>query len=143
MLTIGKLALSADVTTDTIRFYEKQKLLIPARKSDAGYRLYDAGAVQRLRFIKQAQSCGFSLAEIGDLLAVRNRDAACCQDIRHVAIEKKLQLEHRIKTLRAMSDALSALINVCDDGAKSLEACPIIAALENGINQNITGERHD
>ena len=142
MLTIGKLALSADVTTDSVRFYEKQNLLAPARKTDAGYRLYDDTAIRRLRFIKQAQQCGFSLAEIRELLALKSSDAACCKDVRSVAIEKKLHLEHKIKALRVMSQALSELIMICDDETRPLEDCPILAALESSMAQQLKGTRN-
>ena len=139
MLTIGKLAHSADVTTDSVRFYEKQNLLAPARKTHAGYRLYDDTAIRRLRFIKQAQQCGFSLAEIRELLALKSSDAACCKDVRSVAIEKKLHLEHKIKALRVMSQALSKLITICDDETRPLEDCPILAALESSMAQQLKG----
>lgn len=142
MLTIGKLALSADVTTDTVRYYEKEGLLAPARKTDAGYRLYDDAAIRRLRFIKQAQHCGFSLAEIRELLALKNSDAACCKDVRSVAIEKKLHLEHKIKALRVMSQALSDLITICDDDTRPLEECPILAALESSMALQLKGNRN-
>lgn len=135
MLTIGKLALRVDVTTDTVRYYEKEGLLAPARKTDAGYRLYDDTAIRRLRFIKQAQHCGFSLAEIRELLALKSSDAACCKDVRSVAIEKKLYLEHKIKALQVMSQALSELITICNDETKPLEECPILAALESSMEK--------
>lgn len=142
MLTIGKLALRSDVTTDAIRYYEKQGLLAPARKTDAGYRLYDDQAIRRLRFIKQAQHCGFSLTEIRELLALKSSDAACCKDVRSVAIEKKLHLEHRIKALRVMSQALSELIAVCADETKPLGECPILAALENSMEKQSKGNQN-
>lgn len=142
MLTIGKLALSADVTTDTVRFYEKQSLLAPARKSDAGYRLYDDSSTRRLRFIKQAQQCGFSLAEVRELLTLKSSDAACCKDVRSVAIEKKLHLEHKIKALRVMSQALSELITICNDETRPLEECPILAALESSMALQLKGNRN-
>ena len=107
MRTIGKLALQADVTTDTVRYYEKEGLLAPASKTGAGYRLYDEDAVRRLRFIKQAQQCGFSLTEIRELLTLKNSDSACCKDVKSVAIAKKLQLEHKVRALQVMSQALS------------------------------------
>lgn len=133
MHTIGKLALQADVTTDTVRYYEKQGLLAPASKTQAGYRLYGEDAVRRLRFIRQAQQCGFSLMDIRELLALRNSDAACCKDVRSVAIEKKLQLEHKIRALQAMSQALTRLIAICNDETRPLDQCPILAALENSM----------
>src|SRR5262249_34961553 len=71
MLTIGKLARIADVSSDTLRYYEQQGLIAPAGRSPVGYRLYDKDSARRLRFIKQAQHCGFTLAEIRDLLVLR------------------------------------------------------------------------
>lgn len=140
MYTIGKLAQHADVTTDTVRYYEKESLLAPARKTDAGYRLYDEDAVRRLRFIRRAQQCGFSLTEIRELLALKSSDDACCKDVRGVAVEKKLQLEHKIRALQVMSSALSELISVCNDETKPLDECPILAALENSIAKQMKGE---
>lgn len=139
MYTIGKLAAQADVTADTVRYYEKEGLLVPTRKTDAGYRLYDDDTVRRLRFIRQAQQCGFSLGEIGELLALKNSNEACCKDVRSVAIDKKLQLEHKIRALSAMSHALSELIAICDDASRPLDECPILGALENGMARQMKG----
>jgi MerR family Zn(II)-responsive transcriptional regulator of zntA len=140
MYTIGKLAQKTDLTTDTLRYYEKEGLLAPARKTDAGYRLYDEDAARRLRFIKQAQQCGFSLGEIGELLTLKNSDAACCKDVRSVAIEKKLQLEHKIRALQRMSQALTELISICTEETRPLDECPILAALENSMAKQANGE---
>ena len=60
MLTIGKLAKQARVTTDTIRFYERIALIEATSKTSSGYRLYTEESVKRLRFIRHAQRCGFS-----------------------------------------------------------------------------------
>lgn len=139
MLMIGKLAREVGVTPDTVRYYEKEGLLAPARKSDAGYRLYDEDAARRLRFIRQAQQCGFTLLEIRELLTLKNSDAACCKDVKSVAIAKKLQLEHKIRALQAMSDALSGLIAICDDETRPLDECPILAALENSMARQSKG----
>jgi len=135
MLTIGKIAEQALVTTDTIRFYEREGLIRPARKSESGYRLYTEEAVRRLGFIKHAQECGFSLAEIRELLELRSDDASCCDDIYKLAVEKKLQLETKVKALKAMSQALSSLIEICSRDRRSLDECPILGALEAGIAQ--------
>jgi len=133
MYTIGKLAQHAEVTTDTVRYYEKEGLLTPVSKTDAGYRLYDGDSVRRLRFIRQAQQCGFSLTEIRELLALKNSDASCCRDVRSVAVEKKLQLEHKIRALQLMSRALTELVTICNDESKPLDECPILAALESSM----------
>ena len=133
MLTIGKIAAQTSISADAIRYYEREGLLAPAQKSDAGYRLYDDHAVRRIRFIKQAQQCGFSLAEIRELLELKTRNNACCNDVKSVVIEKKLQLERKIKQLKTMSQALSQLITICDEETLALDACPILAALENSL----------
>ena len=133
MLTIGKVAERAQVTADSIRFYEREGLIRPAGKSESGYRLYTEEAIRRIEFIKQAQDCGFSLADIRELLELRSTDSACCDDIYRVSVEKKLQLEHKIKTLNAMSQALTRLIDMCSHDRKSLDECPILGALEAGL----------
>lgn len=135
MLTIGKVAKRAQVTADSIRFYEREGLIKPTRKSEAGYRLYTDEAIRRLGFIRHAQQCGFSLGEIRELLDLRGTDSACCDDIYRVAVEKKLLLAKKIKALDAMSSALSGLIEICTHDRQSLDECPILGALEQGIEQ--------
>jgi len=132
-LTIGKLAKLAEISTDTLRFYEDESLLIPAGKTEAGYRLYGEGAVRRLDFIKHAQHCGMTLSEIRQLLELRADDSSCCSDVRSLAIRKKLQLEHKIKTMQVMSQALSELIDICTAEDRPLDNCPILTALESSI----------
>lgn len=138
MITIGKVAERAQVSTDSIRFYEREGLIHPAQKSASGYRLYTEEAVRRLGFIKHAQQCGFSLAEIRELLELRSDDKSCCDDIYRVAVEKKLHLENKIGALKAMSQALSHLIEQCSHDRKSLDECPILSALEVGIARQHT-----
>ena len=133
MLTIGKVAQRAQVTADSIRFYEREGLIRPAGKSESGYRLYTEEAIRRIEFIKQAQDCGFSLADIRELLELRSTDSACCDDIYRVSVEKKLQLERKIKALTVMSQALSRLIDMCSRDRKSLDKCPILGALDAGL----------
>jgi len=130
MFTIGIAAARAAVTADTIRFYERKGLLRPARKTAAGYRLYDDDALRRIRFIKKSQACGFLLDEIGELLALRRIDRGCCRDVRSVAVKKKLETEQRIRSLRTMSTALSELVAICNDESRPIEQCPILGALE-------------
>ncbi len=87
----------------------------------------------------------FSLAEIRELLELRGTDQACCDDIYRVSVQKKLQLEHKIKALTAMSRALTRLIDMCSHDRKFLDECPILGALEAGVarrapkGRNISG----
>ena len=129
MLTIGKLAERTDLSANALRFYEREGLLSPSSKTASGYRLYDEAALARVRFIRHAQHCGFTLVEVNELLTLRSMDAACCDDVRKLAVEKKLRLEAKIKSMRAMSKALDLLIADCPDGAPVGE-CPILGAME-------------
>lgn len=142
MLTIGKLGVLTGVSADTLRFYEREGLIAPTAKSASGYRLYDKDAVVRLRFIKQARECGFTLHEIQQLLVLRHQDAACCGDVRQRAIEKKLQLEAKIRALSIMSRALDHLIADCADESHPVEGCPILATLERAADRSLTESNH-
>jgi DNA-binding transcriptional MerR regulator len=133
MLTIGKVAEQAQVTVDRIRFYEREGLISPAKKSESGYRLYTEEAIRRIAFIKHAQQCGFSLAEIRELLELRRAESACCDDIYRVALEKKLQIEAKVRALNAMAQSLGALIEKCSRDQRPLYECPILGALEAGL----------
>ena len=128
--TIGNLAAVTNVSTDTLRYYEREDLLQPRTKSASGYRLYDEEAARRVQFIRHAQECGFTLAEIRELLTLRGRNSACCNDVKRVAIERKLQLEARIRSMKTMSAALDSLIGACDREQLPLDACPILMGLE-------------
>ncbi len=75
-LTVGKLAELADVSANAVRFYEREGLMQVPPKTRSGYRLHGPEAVQRLRFIKQAQHCGFTLTEIQALLQLRDQPSA-------------------------------------------------------------------
>lgn len=130
MLTIGKLASRTGMSTNALRFYERERLVLPAAKSASGYRLYDDAAVARVHFIQHAQQCGFTLAEINELLTLRASSDACCDDVRRIAVEKKLQLEAKIKSMKFMSKALDVLIANCPDHRRPVGDCPILAAID-------------
>ena len=134
-LTIGKIATLANVSTDTLRYYEREHLIEPAAKSEGGYRLYNQDALRRISFIKQAQQCGFTLTEIRALLTLRKSNEACCNDVRRLALEKRLQLEAKIKAMQVMPKALHNLIETCSVESRPLDDCPIIAALEQAVGK--------
>lgn len=138
MLTIGKLAAQTELSTNALRFYEREGLLQPSSKSSAGYRLYGDDAQARVNFIKQAQHCGFTLSEINELLTLRGKDSACCDDVRRLAIEKKLQLEAKIKAMKVMSKALDLLIADCPDRGRPVGDCPILGAMEKMEKRSIS-----
>jgi len=115
--TIGKLARKARVKADSIRFYERQGLIAPEAKSRAGYRLYTDAAVRRLLLIKNAQRCGFTLEQIGTLLRLHEGAPGSNRAAYRMLAEKKHEIDKTMDTLRAMSDALAALLaarDLCD-----------------------------
>jgi len=135
MYTIGKVATLAGISADTLRYYEKEGLITPASKTAAGYRLYTDESLRRIRFIKHAQRCGFTLSDIQELLTLKQTDNACCEDVRSLAIEKKLRIEHKLKLLPAMSRTLDDLIQSCEGGEQATDDCPILTALENSLHE--------
>ena len=127
-MTIGKVAETAGVNVQTVRFYEQKGLLPRPRRSSAGYRLYDADSVERIRFVRHAQEIGFSLREIGELLALRIDSDTTCEDVRKRAEAKRIEVEDRIRKLENMRDVLVKLAAHCETG-KATSDCPILEAL--------------
>ena len=125
-LTIGKLAVTAGVNIETIRYYQRRGLLEEPAKPFGGHRRYPAGAVKRVRFIKRAQALGFTLTEITGLLGLE--DAHACAETRDLASRKLTLIEDKMADLAAMRQALADLVHQCDSGAKG-SSCPIIQVL--------------
>lgn len=81
-MTIGQLAKEAGVNIETVRFYERCRLLTPSSRKSSGYRIYTPAELRRLRFIKQAQTWGFSLHEVEELLNLRVKSPASCRQVK-------------------------------------------------------------
>ena len=128
-LRSGELANRGGVNLETVRYYERRGLLPKPPRTLAGYRAFDAGAVRRLRFIKQAQALGFSLKEIKALLALRLDPRASCADVRRRAEAKIADIDAKLRALRAMKRALVHLTAACA-GRGPVSACPILESLE-------------
>lgn len=128
-VTIGRLAKDVGVNIQTVRYYERLKLLAPIARMPSGYRLYGTAEVQRLRFIKNAQALGFTLQEIVDLLNLRVNSAARCGDVQRRAQAKLTKVEAKLKDLEAMAGALRDLIRSCKT-QQPTDRCPILKSLE-------------
>ncbi len=124
-LTIGKLAKQANVTIETIRYYQRKGLLDEPVKPDTGYRQYPTEAIARIRFIKRAQQSGFTLKEISDLLSL---DSGHCEDVRKMAEQKRRQIDDQLKDLTALRQVLDNLVKGCQTDP-STEHCSLINAL--------------
>jgi MerR family mercuric resistance operon transcriptional regulator len=129
--TIGRLAEHVGVNVETIRFYQRRGLIKQPRKPAAGARHYDDETLRIVRFIKQAQSLGFSLDEIQELLSLRRSTSpAVCSRVHSKATAKIEQIEQKIDALQRMHDVLVELIEVCPQ--ESAERCSILRALDVG-----------
>ena len=130
MYTIGRLAHRAGVTADSIRFYERKGLLRPATKTASGYHLYDTDALRRLAFIKEAQRCGFNLAEINELLDTSADDERARAGRTDLAKRKLVEVRQSMEALARMERALLMLLEAPAEPPKTLHDVPIIIALE-------------
>ncbi len=125
-LTIGRLARSAGVNVETVRYYQRIGLIDEPAKPAQGYRRYPGSVVERIRFIKRAQELGFSLAEIGELLSLNDGD---CDKARTIAEHKNKVIQQRIDSLSAIQRELAKLIKACRKNTTGQERCAIIATL--------------
>ncbi|WP_375285334.1 MerR family transcriptional regulator [Marinicauda pacifica] len=125
MRTIGQLAKSGGVGVETIRFYQRKGLLrTPSR--DGGVRRYDEEELRRLRFIRKAQTAGFSLEEIGELLALdAGQDHARAREL---AVNRIARLDEQIAEMSRARDSLTRLARDC--AGDPAGPCPILAAFE-------------
>jgi Hg(II)-responsive transcriptional regulator len=132
--TIGQLAKATGVGVETIRYYERRGLLPEPPRRESGYRQFPLEAVQRIRFIKRAQNLGFSLREIGRLLALSNGQQAGCEDVRQFAVEKVREIETKIDHFTRLKQMLTELVGRCH-GDGPLTACPIIESLTEDLKE--------
>ena len=127
---IGALAVKAQVNIQTIRYYERIKILAPKlRKDSKRVRFYDNDSLKTLLFIKNAQELGFQLDEIKDLLKLRSENTGRCDRVRKRASEKLENVQFKIKNLKAIEKNLKNLIGECEN-KKSQQECPIIEGME-------------
>jgi MerR family mercuric resistance operon transcriptional regulator len=130
-LTIGKIAKSAGVGIETVRFYEKQGLIDPPPRTESNYRIYPEDDIARLHFVKRAKSLGFALSEIKELLSLRHDPAATKADIKQRTEAKIEDIRQKIQDLTRMLKALETLSETCN-GHGPVSECPIMDALNSG-----------
>lgn len=106
LLKIGEVAKQTDVGISTIRYYESLGLIVPVERNDNGYRYYDAESVERLQFIRKAQSLQFSLAEIHQVLGVRAHGSPVCPLVRDLLKQKIANLAEQIERMKEMKQEL-------------------------------------
>jgi len=125
---IGDVTKKIGLSADTLRYYERIKLLPKISRTASGIREYDDKDISRLKFIQRAQKMNFSLAEIGDLLKMRENPQKVRNDIRQLTADKLIDIEKQVIELTTLQNELRLLLNLCK-GSK--DGCPIIEEIND------------
>lgn len=129
-MNIGTVAKVAGVPAKTIRYYEEIGLIPAAIRADNGYRRYRADDVETLRFIQRARKLGFSVRDVGDLLALWRDKSRASADVKAVAQRHIAEVEQRIAELESIRQTLVDLSRHCHGDDRP--DCPILDGLAAG-----------
>lgn len=129
-LTIGALAEQAGVTTEAVRYYEREGVIPAAERGGAGrYRRYQSADVRRIRFIKRARDLGFSLDEVRGLMGLAGGSpGGPCTDVMRIARAHLADVDRKLAQLHELRTALAGIVEGCDDSV-SLAECRVLGAL--------------
>lgn len=125
-LPIGRLSKESGVNIETIRYYERAGILARPPRSPGGRRIYDEGAVERLRFVRRVRELGFTLGEVRTLLAMADRRGAC-PDVRALALRHLADVRAKMADLRRLERTLARSVEACARNRSPV--CPLIQSL--------------
>ena len=128
-LTIGKIAKLTETNIETIRYYQREKLLDIPKFADAKIRYYSPEYIEKIEFIKRAQTVGFSLNEIKEILKLRLSPSADCAPIKDKTQKKIYEAEKKITDLNRILKVLKQFESRCN-GHESTEHCSILDGLK-------------
>jgi MerR family copper efflux transcriptional regulator len=123
-MNIGEASKASGVSTKMIRYYESIGLIKAPLRTEAGYRVYSDNEVHALRFISQARDLGFSVEQMGGLLALWRDRSRASSDVKSIALEHIRALDEKARALQAMSKTLRHLADHCHGDDRP--DCPII-----------------
>lgn len=126
-MNIGEVAKQSGVSAKMIRYYESIGLIAAADRSEAGYRNYGMNDVHTLRFIRRARDLGFTVEQMGDLLALWNDRSRASAEVKKIALEHISVLERKVAELREMTETLRHLAMHCHGDGRP--ECPILEDL--------------
>ena len=109
-MRIGALSAAAEVSAETVRYYERRGLLASPQRSANGYRTYDDAALNQLRFIRTAQAAGLTLAEIRSVIELRNGGITPCSHVEALLSNKLANVRERQRQLSALEHELAQLV---------------------------------
>lgn len=128
-ITVGKLAEAAGINLETVRFYEREKLLPEPERTSGGHRIYTNDDISRLRFIQSAKFVGFTLKEIRTMMRVRDVPPdGDCEDAMELARLKLEEIEKRLQHLHSIRDSLHKFIHNCP--GKGRGHCTVLNGIE-------------
>ncbi|KVO87364.1 MerR family transcriptional regulator [Burkholderia ubonensis] len=132
-MNIGDASRASGVSTKMIRYYEQVGLLMPAKRSDSGYRIYSADEIHVLRFIRQARHLGFLVEDIRKLLALWQDRSRASAEVKSIALGHVAELDERIAELTDMRNTLVDLAAHCSGDDRP--ECPILARLAAPVSE--------
>ncbi len=130
-MRIGQLAKQTGADIQTIRFYERERLLPPPNRQANGYRAYEAEHVERLLFIRRCRSFGMSLEEIAVLQSFQAQPQQPCAAVNALLDSHIAQVRTQITSLQVLEEQLVRLRRCCDNERQSLD-CGILSGLVEG-----------
>lgn len=129
-MKIGEVATQSGVGIETIRFYERERLIPAPLRTTSGYRQYEPSVIARLSFIRRTKELGFTLAEIRDLLELRFDPATGCEHVRERAQQKLESIAEKIHSLERMKRTLEKVVSECETKS-SIRDCPLLDGLDD------------
>jgi Cu(I)-responsive transcriptional regulator len=127
ILTIGDLAKATDTKVETIRYYERIRLLAAPARTGGNYRAYSSEDLNRLSFVRRARDLGFSIEQVRTLLDLSDQKERSCEAVDAIAREHLAEVERKIADLTSLRRELKGLIGQCRQG--TIAECRIVEAL--------------
>ena len=126
-MRIGELALAVGTTTKTLRFYEQQGLLHDVQRTVSGYRDYPSETIARVDFIHRGKAAGLTLAQIRQILDIRDQGHAPCGHVVDLLDSRLAEIDHQIRGLRTLRDTVAQLRSQADgigpDACEETQVC--------------------
>ncbi len=126
-LTIGRLAATAGVNLETVRYYERIGLMPPPARTASGHRAYEPGHVRRLAFIRRARELGFSIEDIRALLGLAELSRASCAEVREIAQAHLDEVRAKLADLSKLEQILAGTVAQCS--GDRTPSCPVLEML--------------
>lgn len=130
-LTISELAKLANVNIQTIRYYENLGILPEPKRTESGYRSYDADYIQHIKFVKHAQELNFTLEEIKTLVEIKFKPEGLGKEVKDFVEQKIQHINSEIEKLTQIKKSLQEMVSSCS-GSMPNSCCPILESIKNG-----------